>query len=95
METLPHEIKGRSISRARQAAIVKHIHSTQTSLSDPEDGMSSEVESFHDEEMYSANYNDESVSDSPDSHSGVSDVGSQSRVPVCASLYIACTSRDV
>jgi hypothetical protein len=35
--------------------------------SEPEDSMSSGVESFDEDDMYSADYNDESVSDSPDS----------------------------
>jgi hypothetical protein len=94
METFPDETKERSVRRDRQPASMKHIHNTQTSLSEPEDGMSSEVESFDEEEMYPANYNDESVSDSLDLHS---DGESQSPVrgPVCASLYITYTSPDV
>jgi hypothetical protein len=73
---------------------MKHVNSTQANLSEPEDGMLSDVESFDEEDMYPANYNDESVSDSPDSDS---DRDSQSllRGPVRAWLYVTFTSPNV
>jgi hypothetical protein len=87
-------LKGASIQSDSQAASVKQVHSTQASLSEPDDSMSSDVESFDEEDMYPANYNDESVSDRPDSNS---DVESQSplRGPVRALLYIMFTYPEI
>jgi hypothetical protein len=80
-----HKAEGTSFRIDSHAAFMNQVHSTQASLSEPEDGMSSDVESFDEEDMYPANYNDESVSSGPDSDS---DRESQSplRALVCASL---------
>jgi hypothetical protein len=43
------------------------VRTKYRTLSEPEDSMSSGVESFDEDDMYSVDYNDESVSDSPDS----------------------------
>lgn len=56
--------------------------------------MSSDVESFDEEDMYPANYNDESVSDSVDTDSN-GDSHSPLMGPVCASLYFICTCPNV
>jgi hypothetical protein len=92
-ETHSRKDKGPSIRRDGRAASIKHILSTQASLSEHEDTMSSDAESFDDEDMYPANYNDESVSNSPDLDS---DRESQSslRGLVCALLYIMFTYLD-
>jgi hypothetical protein len=72
----------------------KHIHGMQAGLSEPEDSMTSDVESFDEEDMCPANYNDESVSESPDSDS---DGESQSRLmePVYAFLFMIFLSPNV
>jgi hypothetical protein len=46
---------------------VEYIHSTHTTLSEPEDDMSSGVESFDMVDMYPAHYDDESVQASSES----------------------------
>jgi hypothetical protein len=73
---------------------MEHINSTQAGHSEPEDSMSSDVESFDKEDMYPADYSDQSVHAGPDSDS---DGESQSplRRPVCALLYITCTNTDI
>jgi len=44
----------------------RHVRNTQISISEPEDGMSSDIESFDEGDMYPAHYNDESACDGPD-----------------------------
>jgi hypothetical protein len=56
-----------SIRKEKKAALLKSLHTTHTSLSEPEDSMSSGVESFDEADMYPADYDDEAVSNSPDS----------------------------
>ena len=45
---------------------ITYVHETHTTLSEPEDNTSSEVESFDEVDMCPAHYDDESVHDSPE-----------------------------
>lgn len=54
---------------------ITYVHETHTTLSEPEDNMSSDVESFDDVEMYPAHYDDESVRDSPECDGGPGRIG--------------------
>jgi hypothetical protein len=94
MKSHSQETKQTSIRRDGKAVSMKDVHSIQTGLSEPEDNMLSDVESFDEEDMYPANYNDESVGNSPASHS---DGQSQSPLkgPVCLRLYITITYPDI
>jgi hypothetical protein len=73
---------------------MKQVHSTQASLSEPKGSMSSDVESFDEEDMYPTNYNDESVSSGPDSDSNM-ESQSPLRAEVCALLYIMFTNLNI
>ena len=85
MSSFSHDTKRTSIRVDRQGNSLKHVQSTYINLSEPEDQTSSE-ESFDDEDMYPANYNDEPVIDSPDSDSN-GESQSPLREPVCLLLY--------
>ncbi len=66
MESHSNQPKRASTHSDNTAASLTHVRSTHTILSEPEDSMSSDVESFDEDDMYPANYNDETVSDSSD-----------------------------
>ena len=82
IETHSHKAKGTSIwskiQRDSHAASMKQVHITQASLSEPKDSISSDVESFDEEDMY------------PDSDSN-GESQSPLRGPVCVLPYITCT----
>ncbi len=99
MESHSNQPKRASIHYDNTADSLTHVQSTHTILSKPEDSMSSDVESFDKDDMYLANYNDETVSDSSDmdgesggivSNSSDSDRESQSPLGgmVCVSLTV-------
>lgn len=92
MQSFSKDTKTTSIRGNGQGNSIKHVQSqvrsTQTNLSEPEDHMSSGDESFDEEDMYPAHYNDESVSDSPDSDSN-GESQSPLRELVCPFLYSA------
>lgn len=73
-----------------QTTSTTHLYSTETTLSEPDNSMSSDIESFDEEDMYSAGYDDEAVSSETVSDSPDSDGESQSalRALVCASYHI-------
>jgi hypothetical protein len=63
--TILHHLEMLS-QEAKRASSHKHVCNTQTSISEPEDGMSSDIESFDEGDMYPATYNDESACDGPE-----------------------------
>jgi hypothetical protein len=73
-----------------QKASAPHLCRIDTSLSEPEDGMPSDVESFDDEDLYSAGYDDEAVSCETVSDCPESDGEPQLTLGglVCASYYV-------
>jgi len=99
MESHSNQPKRASIHCDNTADSLTHVWSTHTILSEPEDSMSSDVESFDKDDMYPANYNDETVSNSSEmdgesggivSNSSDSDRESQSPLGgmVCVSLTV-------
>jgi hypothetical protein len=63
---LSQEAKRASTPMDTTSSSHKHVFNTLTSISEPEDGMSSDIESFDEGDIYPANYKDESACDSPD-----------------------------
>ena len=86
MDSRSQENNRASIRKEKKAALLKYLHTTQATLSEPEDSMSSGVESFDEADMYPADYDDEAVSNSPDLDNGSE---SPSNVTVCPSLQFS------
>jgi hypothetical protein len=69
MDTFSDEEEGTSIQNHSDTTSVTSFHSPQAGLSEPEDSMSSASEYFDEEDMYPADYGDESVSNNSESAS--------------------------
>jgi hypothetical protein len=80
MTSHPTQPKKTSTQKEKKPALLEY-----TTLSEPEDSMSSGVESFDEDDMYPVDYDDEAVSDSPDSDE---ESQSPSGTLVCASLHM-------
>ena len=90
MRTNSNKAQRTSTQKNRRVAPVKHVRqnlrTTEAKLAEPDDGMSSEVESFDEGDMYPANYNDEAVPCS-DSDTGSNGDALSRLVRHCLVLY--------
>jgi hypothetical protein len=91
-----HDPKWMSIQQDRQTSSATHVRSTLANLSEPDESSSSEMESFDEEDMYSAGYDDEPVRSETISDSPEYDGESQStlRELVWASYQISSQDRS-
>jgi hypothetical protein len=90
MESGSHDTKWTSNQKDMQRASTPPRHMTETCLSEPDDSIPSDPESFDEEDMYSTGYNDEAVTSETVSDCLDSDGESQFALGglVCASYYI-------
>lgn len=66
MESHPQHPERATTRTNKGKATIIGIHNMQNTLSEPEDPMSSDVESFDEDDMYPGVFQDEAVSDGPD-----------------------------
>jgi hypothetical protein len=77
--------KGESIRKDEETSTLTNVDRIHTTLSEPEESLSSGVESFDEDDMYPGDYHDETASDSPDSDG---ESQSPSEEMVCGTLPI-------
>jgi hypothetical protein len=80
MTSHPTQAKVTSTQKEKESSLLEY-----TTLSEPEDSISSGVDSFDEDDMYPVDYDDEAVSDSSDSDKKSQ---SPSRTSVCLSLHM-------